>query len=71
MDQEEKEDREEEMSRLRLMFTTRKRVKISEFEYGESKENIRINEWSEKLQRGKRPVRPTINMIYLSLLICK
>ena len=44
MDQGEKEDREEEMSRLRLMFTTRKRVKISEFEYGESKENIRINE---------------------------
>ncbi len=32
------------MSRLRLMFTGRKRVKISEFEYGENNENLRMNE---------------------------
>jgi hypothetical protein len=36
-------DGEEERDGVRLMFTARKRVKISEFECEENKENVRMN----------------------------
>lgn len=43
MEEKGKDGGEEEGNGVRLMFTARKRVKISEFECEENKENVRVN----------------------------